>query len=228
LMHRRICVTKVKQVKCSINAALNKSYINETAIKWHDLKIKIPALSSVESDERQLKSNGRVETKFLSTKRGIRDLRRKVNEVFLYHGCTREVAENIAEEGFKLGRSDAMFGEGVHFAENPVKADQYADAKDNRSDDGTELTMILARVTLGYPCLCGRLEVREKDDDNSVWPPLYHGLFERRKKKKKYHKVRYDSVMCQEDFRFREFVVHDTSACVPAYVITYKRVSENE
>eukprot|EP00929_Paragymnodinium_shiwhaense_P007438 TRINITY_DN11135_c0_g1_i1.p1 TRINITY_DN11135_c0_g1~~TRINITY_DN11135_c0_g1_i1.p1 ORF type:complete len:710 (-),score=144.09 TRINITY_DN11135_c0_g1_i1:188-2251(-) len=69
-----------------------------------------------------------------------------VNEVFLFHGCQKEAANEILEDGFDVRRAGtgggSMYGQGLYFAREPCKSDQYT-AQSNRR------FMIVARVLLG-------------------------------------------------------------------------------
>ena len=67
-----------------------------------------------------------------------------LNEVYLFHGTTREVADIITHHGFdeRVGNLSGLYGAGVYFANQSCKAAQYA------KDSGVK-TLIVARVTLG-------------------------------------------------------------------------------
>merc|ERR1712183_183616 len=55
-----------------------------------------------------------------------------INEFYLWHGTTHEVANLIAETGFKLTETThgKRFGPGAYFAEDPLKSLEYAPAEE--------------------------------------------------------------------------------------------------
>uniref|UniRef100_A0A0B7BJS1 Poly [ADP-ribose] polymerase n=1 Tax=Arion vulgaris TaxID=1028688 RepID=A0A0B7BJS1_9EUPU len=128
-----------------------------------------------------------------------------INEFYLFHGTDNEWA--VAAQGFKVGDPNAMYGQGIYFADKFTKADQYADEKYDRDPDGTELTVLLCKVLLGDFLKCPKRDAQK-------WKELpYNGRY------------RYDSVLGSgPGMRFREFVVYNGTQCYPEYIIKYKRV----
>lgn len=71
----------------------------------------------------------------------------RVNEVYLFHGTTKEKADAIAQQGFDARvASTGLYGHGVYFAHEACKALQYAML---RVGDGA--VVIVSRVILGDP-----------------------------------------------------------------------------
>uniref|UniRef100_A0A0B7BK96 Poly [ADP-ribose] polymerase n=2 Tax=Arion vulgaris TaxID=1028688 RepID=A0A0B7BK96_9EUPU len=132
-----------------------------------------------------------------------------INEFYLFHGTDEDSAYTIAEEGFdpRVTNPCAMYGQGVYFAEQFTKADQYTDQKCDRDPTGTELTVLLCKVLLGDFLECTKKYAKK-------WKTLpFNGDY------------RYDSVLGSgRKMLFREFVVYDGEQCYPEYIITYKRV----
>merc|ERR1719239_1159535 len=121
-----------------------------------------------------------------------------------------------------------MFGQGVYFAEDPVKSDQYADPRDHRTSNGEELKMFMVRVLLGEPFLCGMSSLPH-DGTKFQNPPCMKCF-------KNYtkdlcscpDKVNFDSIIGHkapkpDGWLFREFVTYDLDTCYPEYIITYVR-----
>ncbi|KAK6976308.1 poly [ADP-ribose] polymerase [Biomphalaria glabrata] len=149
----------------------------------------------------------------------------EINEHYLFHGTKGSAVTNITTNGFDPGCSKtlSMFGQAVYAAERFTKADQYSDDKTSRKPNGSELTLILARMLLGNVFVC---------DENHKWlekkvgrkfkkPPCMHCLEDLCICFQNEH---YDSVMGDGKWLFREFVVYDGSQCYPEYVIKYKRL----
>ena len=101
-----------------------KKQIKKCATKRHQRYPNIENLSS-DINGHIIKSRS-VETD-KSGKGIFSSLKRTKNEHFLLHGCSQEASRGILENGFdpKLTDPQAMFGQGIYFAENPTKADQY-------------------------------------------------------------------------------------------------------
>merc|ERR1719382_4439 len=55
----------------------------------------------------------------------------EVNEVWLFHGTTREAAQGIAENDFRLdltgSNAGTLYGKGIYLAENATKSDEYGE-----------------------------------------------------------------------------------------------------
>eukprot|EP00811_Abedinium_folium_P020300 NODE_2927_length_2120_cov_3.662318.p1 GENE.NODE_2927_length_2120_cov_3.662318~~NODE_2927_length_2120_cov_3.662318.p1 ORF type:complete len:552 (-),score=103.19 NODE_2927_length_2120_cov_3.662318:353-2008(-) len=132
-----------------------------------------------------------------------------INEEILVHGCLGKVADAIVREGFDLRRSGtgagALYGEGIYFASEPCKANQYTKQEGLRS-------MIIARVAVGDPSFpkhgCkGRLpNLRDITDDR---------------------KGRYDSHVIIPSNSERgqahlEYVIFNSDQVYPEFVVEYE------
>jgi len=165
-------------------------------------------------------------------------LDRTVNEVYLFHGTSVEVANLILEGGFESRhvsevvtgtQTKAMFGAGCYFAENSSKSNQYAPcpicrngAIPNRTlcHDSPEMiaksrgyVMIFARVLLGYGHVCMKYDEKIYKKDEPPQGP--NGPC--------------DSVMAEsrtnggDAVDYREFVVYNPALIYPEYVVHYTR-----
>merc|ERR1719277_2951555 len=58
-------------------------------------------------------------------------LDRGTNEVWLFHGTTKEAAQGIAENDFRLdltgSNAGTLYGKGIYLAENATKSDEYGE-----------------------------------------------------------------------------------------------------
>jgi hypothetical protein len=167
-----------------------------------------------------------------------------VNEVYLFHGTTREIAETIASKGFdtRLGCQlvtnrlpNGMFGSAVYFAESFSKSNQYVacplcngnsigrgnkdcncSAQDIEKAGG--YVMIVGRVLLGDSHIC--LHYDESTYKFKEKPP------------QKPDGSYYDSIFAEsrENFpdhhlSYREFVVYEPAQIYPEFLIYYTRHS---
>ena len=142
-----------------------------------------------------------------------------VGEAFLMHGTKRGAQRHIARGGFdeRLSGtgSGTFYGQGVYFAENVCKADQYS------MPDGDGLCrLIVARVALGthpYACTDGNATHRSHSQGLRVakWrllPELSDGAG-----------VRYTSLRGVARER-AEYVVYRGAQSYPEFIVTYKRL----
>ncbi|XP_052283056.1 protein mono-ADP-ribosyltransferase PARP15-like isoform X2 [Dreissena polymorpha] len=140
-------------------------------------------------------------------------LYQEVNEEYFFHGTKTERAGQVYAQGLdpRLA-AKGVLGPAVYMAENSTKADQYSDSKNARRSTG--LTMFLVRACLGNIC-------RVTDCRRIRRPPCTDFSCNNHECQ---HVIRYDSVVSEEQFIFREFVVYDGSQVYPEYVINYDRV----
>jgi hypothetical protein len=164
-----------------------------------------------------------------------------VNEVYLFHGTTREIAEVIASRGFdtRMGSqlvtnkiNNGMFGSGVYLAENFSKSNQYVacplcsgnsishvqscNCTSQDIERAGGYVMIVARVLMGDSHIC--IKYDESVYKGKDGPPL------------KPDGKPYDSIFAegQENFpghhlKYREFVVYESSQVYPEFLIYYTR-----
>jgi hypothetical protein len=129
------------------------------------------------------------------------------NEWYLFHGTSPEAARQICESSFKLNlsgtRTGTLYGKGVYCAESITKADEYA-----KPNSAGRYAVLLCRV------LGGRVRQTEEvaPDPEELLQSCIHGV---------YDSVVGDREKCKGTFR--EFVVFDTAALYPEYVIEYSR-----
>ncbi|CAL1535023.1 unnamed protein product [Lymnaea stagnalis] len=170
-------------------------------------------------------SKGRVCTTELLSDSMKKELYYEVNEHYLFHGTKSDTIEALIHNGLdpRLSNEATMFGKGIYAAERATKSDQYTDSKQQRTPNGTKLTLILTRMLLGNVFLCDdkHKSVQSKGSKKLSRPPCMSCLEDFCKCR---DQTLFDSVMGDGKWLFREFVVYESSQCYPEYVITYTRV----
>ncbi|KAH3835074.1 hypothetical protein DPMN_108413 [Dreissena polymorpha] len=137
----------------------------------------------------------------------------EVNEEYFLHGTKPENVESVYTQGLDPRLANkAVLGAAVYMAESSTKADQYADARNSRQTTG--LTLFLVRACLGNICRVTKCRQMRR-------PPCTDSTCS---VDECTHVERYDSVVEEEQYIFREFVVYDRTQVYPEYVITYDRV----
>ena len=133
-----------------------------------------------------------------------------LNECFLYHGTSPEIADVIVEHGFdeRVAALSGLYGAGVYFANQSCKSAQYAQA-----DHKGEKTLIVARVVLGDPYYAiGQMSQQRR-------PPMRNETF-------RYWQVGtlFDSVVANVSTSqaHRELIVYDHRQAYPEYVVRYR------
>uniref|UniRef100_A0A8B8CZJ8 Poly [ADP-ribose] polymerase n=1 Tax=Crassostrea virginica TaxID=6565 RepID=A0A8B8CZJ8_CRAVI len=141
----------------------------------------------------------------------------EINEHYMFHGTKPDVLQTIIHQGldFRMSSDKAMFGMGIYGAESSTKADQYVDAKTNRTPGVKK--MLLMRMLLGksYVCL-------DPNPRKYRRPPCTSSGC-RRDDCVDMHD-RFDSVVGDGQWLFREFVVYAVDQCYPEFIISYERV----
>ena len=134
-----------------------------------------------------------------------------LNEVFLFHGTTHQVADIITHHGFdeRMSNLSGLYGAGVYFANQSCKAAQYA------KDSGVK-TLIVARVTLGdahYASVMMQQYRRPPERDTRYgWKPG----------------VTYDCVVANSGAMLhgtqahRELIVYDHRQAYPEYIVRFR------
>ena len=126
------------------------------------------------------------------------------NEVYLFHGTKPAVVPLITKQGFETRLppdAGRMLGDGVYFAENASKSDQYG------VPHGQTFYLFVARVCLGaaYGTDSPQHGIKRPPEASACGP-----LF--------------DSVLYDRAGKHREFVVYDRTACYPEFLLEYERV----
>merc|ERR1719401_1307929 len=77
--------------------------------------------------------------------------REGLNEVYLFHGTSLEIAKAIAVEGFDSRlANEGYYGKGTYFASQACKSHQYR-AGNNKGCTAERGVIIVSRVALGNP-----------------------------------------------------------------------------
>lgn len=143
--------------------------------------------------------------------RTSKDLRRDLNECYLWHGTGPKQVESISRKGFDLQQAGSgrgsLFGRGLYFAESCLKADEYA-----KKNDRELFALILCRVTLGNVNYC------DVEDPTAIRESLRSSC---RASTDFYHSVLGDREKTRKTFR--EFVIFDENQAFPEYIVWYSR-----
>ncbi|GFN82155.1 poly [ADP-ribose] polymerase [Plakobranchus ocellatus] len=217
LGHKNIKVTSIKRIENPIlfeQYNMNRKYLFDKCKRENRLCKDIGKIGG---------SKGRVATTENLPSFMKEELYWEINEHYLFHGTS--VATTLVRNGPdpKVGSSGGMFGKGFYLAERTTKADQYADDKNNRSQPGKKLTLIMFRALLGDVFLCNdqHASVQSKTSKKLSRPPCM------KCKEDVCHcfpQKLHDSVMGDGKWLFREFVLYDKNLCYPEYIINYTRV----
>ncbi len=126
------------------------------------------------------------------------------NEVYLFHGTNPAAVRLITKQGFETRLphvAGRMLGDGVYFAENASKSDQYG------VPNSKTFYMFVARVCLGAAYMTSSPQQGlKRPPESSAAGPIF------------------DSVLYDCSGKHREFVVYDRTACYPEFLIEYERV----
>ncbi|XP_059159035.1 poly [ADP-ribose] polymerase tankyrase-like [Physella acuta] len=220
LTHSNLVVVQVQRIE---NPRLFTAYNDERKRLLN--KLIIMGYTSARPIENIPKSSGEVATTEYLDEILKKDLFPEINEHYLLHGTKFFRIGSIITQGLdpKYTDSRAMFGKGVYTAEKSTKADQYADEPEKRRPHKWRNKLILSRMLLGNVFLCSENHktLKDKDGPKLSGPPCIECLEDRCICRST--QPRFDSVMGDRSWRFREFVVYNKNQIYPEYVITYKR-----
>lgn len=128
------------------------------------------------------------------------NLRRDLNEMFGWHGTSKDVASIICEQGMdeRVGSLNGLFGSGCYFAENLEKSLGYV------TYDKHTCYVFLSRVVMGEPAI-----LQNKTCPNTRRPPAGK-----------------DSILGipHSHHSAREFIVYDRRQVFPEMLLELKRV----
>lgn len=163
---------------------------------------------------------------------GLPKVDEAVNEAWLFHGTTKEAAQGIAENDFRLdltgSNAGTLYGKGIYLAENATKSDEYGEGPrgpaGEQEEQGYEAPrpppgpppplvresyILLCRSTLGKVYYTDDL----KPDADELQRRALSG--------------EYDSVVGDRLKRvgtFRELIVYHDDLVYPEYIVHYERV----
>jgi hypothetical protein len=145
-----------------------------------------------------------------------------VNEMYLWHGTKPTIKDIIPMTGFdERVASQGLFGNGIYFAENFSKSDEYV-----TPDTNGVCYMFLTRVCMGNiahikkeqssrkrpPCIKEITLTGDAGRCNGLCShPRYHSLLAEKG----------DNCFLK---KYREFIVYDRNQCYPEYLIEFKRI----
>lgn len=208
LNYSTIKVTKIQRVE---NVHLYRQYC-----KMQQTLFQCAGTAGLFKQLSEISSSNKGSLTFENLSKEWRDrLHGELNECFYFHGTKAENIQGLVNTGLdpQLANKWAVFGKAIYMAESSTKADQYADERKGPRRKNN-LTMFLVRSCLGNICLlkavrklkqppCTDLECNSDECD---------------------HTSRHHSVVEEEKYIFREFVIYDGALVYPEYMITYERV----
>merc|ERR1711879_178769 len=133
-----------------------------------------------------------------------------MNELFLWHGSSHQVALSIVESEFKQpyagSATGTLYGPGTYFTDSCTKADEYA-----KPDETDTRVMLLCRV------MCGRMRYNDEaaPDAAALTRNVLQGP---------YDSVYGDREKCRGTFK--EIVIYESNQAYPEYLVYYKRCFE--
>lgn len=159
-----------------------------------------------------------------------------VNEVWLFHGTTKEASTGIAENDFRLDFSGSnagtLYGKGIYLAENASKSDEYGEGPKGPANKEMERGFEAPRPPPGPPpplvresyilvCRSALGQVNYTDERQPDPDALQKSCLE----------GRYDSVLgdrLKTNGTFRETVVYNDDNVYPEYIVRYERIFFHE
>jgi len=128
-------------------------------------------------------------------------------EAVLFHGTSPSAVKGILSSGFDRDRCKfGLAGKGFYFAESISKSDEYT-----QPVDGLRCVLV-CRVVIGRAQVCAAVQPTDQYKQKLEDSVLKEGT--------------YDSVMMDRERcrgTFREFVVYETSRCLPLFVVWYQQ-----
>ena len=132
-----------------------------------------------------------------------------INEFYLFHGTSPEMAMVICNNGFNPAASSdhCLYGIGSYFAINSCKSHQYS----SRKGDPSNLVMLVCRVAMGSPHpTTGTHAGQRRPPMNSATPNLpFDSIFARR------------LIANSRQQQHNEYVVFDCRQVYPEYIVQY-------
>mmetsp|Transcript_33613 Transcript_33613/g.78457 ORF Transcript_33613/g.78457 Transcript_33613/m.78457 type:complete len:1219 (-) Transcript_33613:1649-5305(-) len=133
-----------------------------------------------------------------------------VNELYLFHGTSPQIARTIAQYGFDERRASlgGLYGAGSYFACNSCKSLQYS-----KQDASTQCyTMLLCRVSMGWPFrTTGQHGQQRIPPDNSATPGRpFDSIFAGK------------GVAHAGQQQHNEYVVFNSAQAYPEYLVHFK------
>mmetsp|Transcript_13814 Transcript_13814/g.30447 ORF Transcript_13814/g.30447 Transcript_13814/m.30447 type:complete len:706 (+) Transcript_13814:86-2203(+) len=162
-----------------------------------------------------------------------------VNECWLFHGTTREAAQGIAENDFRLdltgSNAGTLYGKGIYLAENATKSDEYGEGPRgpaSKEGEDPERGFEAPRPPPGPPpelvresyillCRSSLGKIKYTDEQRPNADNLQKSCL----------KGDYDSVLGDRlkiNGTFREIIVYNDDHVYPEYIVRYERIFFHE
>jgi len=219
-----------------VHRVMNDQVWREYACRREDVRARLAGARP------QVPDGGTHTMKYLATKPGgidaaaLPELDPKVNEAWLFHGTTREAAEGIAENDFRLdltgSNAGTLYGKGIYLAENATKSDEYGEGTKGPTGEEAVLGFEEPRPPRGPPpalvreshiLLCrsilGKVNYTDdlRPDPDRLQKSCLIGQF--------------DSVLgdrLKRNGTFRELIVYNDDHVYPEYIVRYERIFFHE
>jgi hypothetical protein len=197
------CREQIKTTLLSSSICEIKKIVNP--ILAANYKTKITGIKPVVNKLSVLQPNLTENDKDITGK--IIQLNAEKNEMFLFHGTSKTVAETIASSGFniKFSKHSNLYGKGIYFASNACKSYNYSKREENK-----KYYFIISRVVLGNPLMAD--ETADYRGYTSLNPP-YNSIFVQS----------YRNDISQRVTRsHKEYIVYDPDQIYPEYIVVIK------
>jgi hypothetical protein len=137
------------------------------------------------------------------------ELSTDINEFYLFHGTSSNIARTICEHGFdaRLANDIGLYGAGSYFAINSCKSHQYS----LRESDSDTLVMLVCRVVMGSPYFTSTTHNgQRRPPENPATPGRpFDSIFAE-------HHIAHDGQQ-----HHNEYVVFEKFQVYPEYIVRY-------
>jgi serine/threonine protein kinase len=141
-----------------------------------------------------------------------------INEFYLFHGTSPEMAEVICKHGFdeRVAALSGLYGAGSYFAINSCKSHQYS----SKTKDSPNFVMLVCRVAMGSPhCTSTTHRYERRPPDNAATPGQpFDSIFAQ-------HGISFPIIIAgvqrHHKQHHNEYVVFDRHQVYPEYIVRY-------
>jgi poly [ADP-ribose] polymerase 7/11/12/13 len=142
------------------------------------------------------------------------DMSAGINEFYLFHGTSPEIADLICKFGFDMcvAALSGLYGAGTYFAINSCKSHQYSS-----QGNSSNFVMLVCRVVMGSPYCTSTSQIGQRRPPDSATPGrpfdsifAKHGIAFTRPDTRVHHIQHHN-----------EYVVFDSHQVYPEYIVRY-------